>query len=102
MDLRNFYQKIRQLEAEIAPDHVVVVSLETPDGGKAGSRTEVARLSAARLMVEGRARLANEEETEEYRAQQESGRLEAEERVLQERVVVNLMPAPRPRKRTKD
>ncbi len=102
MDLRNFYQKIRQAEADIKPEHVVVVSLETPDGGKGGSRTEVARLLAARLIVEGRARLASEEETEDYRAQQERGRLEAEERVLQERVVVNLMPAPRPKKRAKD
>jgi len=102
MDLRNFYQKIRQTEAEIGPEHVVVMSLETPDGGKPGSRTEVARLLAARLIVEGRARLATAEEAEDYRAHQEHGRLEAEERVLQERVVVNLMPAPRPRKRTKE
>lgn len=67
MDLRAFYQKIRQLEATIAADHVVVVSNETPEGGRAGMKAEVSRAIAARLVVEGRARLANADETTEFR-----------------------------------
>lgn len=66
MDLRVFYQKLRNLEQEIATDHVVVVSLETADGGKPGVRTEVSRENAARMIVEGRCRLATKSETTEY------------------------------------
>ena len=43
MDLRVFYQKLRKIEEEIAESTVVVVSHETPDGGKAGRKAEVAR-----------------------------------------------------------
>ena len=66
MDLRVFYQKMRKIEQEITSDHPVVVSLETPDGGKPGIRTEVTRENAARMIVEGRCRLATKSETAEY------------------------------------
>jgi hypothetical protein len=67
MDLRLFYQKMRKLESQIPEPHVIVVSLETADGGKAGRMTEVNRETTARLLVEGRARLANDEESAEFR-----------------------------------
>lgn len=67
MDLRMFYQKMRKLEENIASTHPVVVSVETQDGGKAGVRTEVSREMAAKLIVEGRARLASDEESDEFR-----------------------------------
>ncbi len=66
MDLRVFYQKMRKIEQEITGDHPVVVSLETPDGGKPGIRTEVTRENAARMIVEGRCRLATKSEMTEY------------------------------------
>lgn len=69
MDLRAYYQELRQTAASIADEHVVVVSIATPDGGKAGVRTEVTKDVAARLIVERRARLASEEEAETYRAE---------------------------------
>ncbi len=68
MDLRVFYQKMRKLESQIPDAHVVVVSLETADGGKPGRLTEVSRECAARLMVEGRASLASPEESADFRA----------------------------------
>ncbi len=67
MDLKIYYHKIRQVEATLKEPHVVVVSLETPDGGRAGVRTEVTRSIAARMVVEGRARLATAEEASEMR-----------------------------------
>jgi hypothetical protein len=67
MDLRVFYAKMRQEEAKISEPHVVVVSLDTPDGGRPGMRTEVTRETAARLIVEGRARVATSEESKEFR-----------------------------------
>ena len=69
MDLRNYYQQLRQAETSIADEFVIIVSNATPDGGKAGMRIEVARAVAARLIVEGRARLATTEESESYRAE---------------------------------
>ncbi len=68
MDLKVFFQKIRETEDSIAEPAVVTVSLSTPDGGKAGVFTEVPRLVAARAIVENRARLATEEESLEHRA----------------------------------
>ena len=45
----------------------MVVSCETPDGGRAGVKTEVPRAIAAKLVVEGRARLGSTEETAAFR-----------------------------------
>lgn len=67
MDLRAYYRKIRQIEAELVDADVVVVSYETQDGGKAGVTSEVTKRIAAKLLVEGRARLATPEESAEYR-----------------------------------
>jgi hypothetical protein len=71
MDLRVYYQKIRKLEAEIAEPFVVVVSRETPDGGKAGVKTDVPRSLAARMIVEDRADMASAEETAQFHAERE-------------------------------
>ena len=68
MDLRAFYQKIREIEETIDEQYAVVVSQVTPDGGRAGVVSEVARFTAARLVAEQRARLATPEEAEVLRA----------------------------------
>ena len=91
MDLRLFYQKLRKIEHEIADAHVIVVSNETPDGGRAGQKAEVSRCNAARLILEGRARLATAEEASEYRASVETALREAEQRAMAERVQVNVI-----------
>lgn len=92
MDLRVFFQKVKEMEHAIPGNPVVVVSEDTPDGGRAGGKTEVSRALAAKLIVEGRARLATEQETAGYRAAQESTRQQAEERALAGRVTFNLVP----------
>ena len=45
MDLRAYYQKMRKVESEIQDPYVVIVSRETPDGGRAGVKSEVPRAS---------------------------------------------------------
>lgn len=65
MDLRQFY-KIRDVEATIPEQFPFVVSLETSDGGKPGVITEAPRYQAARMIVEGRVRLASEEEKQVF------------------------------------
>ena len=76
MDVRAYYQKIRKVEAELAERFVVVVSRETPDGGKPGVLTEVSRGLAAKLIVEDQAALASPEEAAEFRAAAEARRRE--------------------------
>ena len=68
MDLRVFYQKIRQIEASLAEADVIVMSRETADGGRAGVPSEVSRAVAARMIVEGKARLATSDEAKAFRA----------------------------------
>jgi len=91
MDLKVFYQKLKKIEQEISEAHVLVVSHETPDGGKAGRTTEVSRAAAARLILEGRARLATPEETTEYRQTMEQARQEAEHRAMAQKIQVNVV-----------
>jgi hypothetical protein len=57
MDLKAFYQRIRQMESEIKEPFIQVVSKATPDGGKAGVKTAVSRRVAAQLVAEGKAEL---------------------------------------------
>jgi hypothetical protein len=66
MDVRIYFQKVRQIEAMILKPDAVVMSLETPDGGKAGVMTEVSRTMAARLVAENKARLTTEEESNAF------------------------------------
>lgn len=72
MDLRAYYQKIRRIEAELREPAVVIVSRETPDGGRSGVKTQVPRALAARMIAEEKADLATPEEAEEFRAAMEA------------------------------
>ena len=57
MDLKAYYAKVKEVEARIPGEWVVVISRETPDGGKAGVRVEVPKRVAAKMVVDGRAEL---------------------------------------------
>ena len=67
MDLQVYYQKIREMETKITDEFPLMVSVETSDGGKGGTKTEVPRRLAAKLLVEGQARLASKDELKAYR-----------------------------------
>lgn len=69
MDLRLYYSKIREVEGLLIDPYVVLVSLATADGGKAGVLTEAARHQAAKQIAEGRARPATEEESQDFHAE---------------------------------
>jgi len=66
MDLRQFFKKTREVEISILEQFPVVTSLETGDGGRPGVLSEVPRYQAARMIVEGKARLASEDEKQTY------------------------------------
>jgi len=64
MDLKAYYHKIREAEQKFSTPFPIVVSNETPEGGIAGVMTEVSARIAAKLIVEGQARAANEQEAD--------------------------------------
>jgi hypothetical protein len=79
MDLKLYYQKIRDMESKITEPFPVVVSHETADGGKPGGLTEVTPGIAARMLVEGAARLATAEEAMAFQAVQAEAKRAADE-----------------------
>jgi hypothetical protein len=74
MDIRQYFRKLRETEASIKDEFPIVISLETPDGGKAGIASEVSRLNAAKMIVEGRAILADETAKAEFKEKQLAAR----------------------------
>ena len=62
MNLKAFYQRIRQTEESIEDEFLFIKSLPTEDGGKAGRLVEVPRSLAARMIIEETAELATAKE----------------------------------------
>ena len=91
MDLRIYFQKLKQVEDTITETYTVIVSNETPDGGKPGVFTEVLRASAAKLVVGGKARLASKEEADDFRFQNGVAKDEADRSALASRVQLNVV-----------
>lgn len=91
MDLKLYFRKKREIEQSISEPFPVVISLETPDGGKAGILTEVSRANAALMIIEGRAVLANEAEKTAYFERQAALRNAAEKAELAKRVQVAIL-----------
>jgi hypothetical protein len=91
MDLRAFFQKLRKIEQEITEPHVIMVSQETPDGGRPGRLSEVSRSNAARLILEGHAHLATTEEAAEFRAAARRAVEEVQQRMMADKVQVNVI-----------
>jgi hypothetical protein len=102
MDLRSYYKKIRETEATLKGDEVVLVSLETSEGGKPGVRTEAPRSVAATLIAEGRARVATDEEATEFREAMQAAREKYENEEAARRVQIVVMPSSDAKKSTKD
>lgn len=96
MDLRRYYQELRQKEAEIEGKDIYVVSLDTADGGKAGVITHVPKAIGCRLMVEGRARLATPEEAERYEQEEERKRTEIASQEFARKIQVQVVAEPKP------
>ncbi|MGH9674782.1 MAG: hypothetical protein ACRD44_16510 [Bryobacteraceae bacterium] len=92
MDLKVYYRKIREIEASLDEPDALLISLETPDGGKPGVGTEVGRLLAARLIVEGRARPATKEERARFDAEKAAAMRSADEMAERGTMRVTLAP----------
>jgi len=93
MDLRAYYQKIKDTEALLTGESLVVISAETSEGGKEGVRTEVPRRVAAKLLAEGRARVATEDEALEFHLANEEAREKFDREEAARRVQVMVIPS---------
>lgn len=91
MEMRAYYAKIRQVEESIPETWVVVISSETDDGGVRGRATEVSRAAAAKLIVDGKARLAEPVEADKHRSDVEESRKAAERLAQASRVQFTLI-----------
>ena len=91
MDLQIYYQKIRDIETKITDEFPLMVSVETSDGGKGGTKTEVPRRLAAKLLVEGLARLASKDELKAYREMLAEAKRQAERVAAAERLQLTVL-----------
>ena len=91
MDVKQYYRKIQDVESGLEESFPIVVSLETADGGKPGVLTEVSRSIAAKMIVEGRAVLANSAEKQKYYEHAEAARNAAEKAELAKRLQVAII-----------
>lgn len=94
MDVKQYYRKLREIESGISQDYVLVTSLETSDGGKAGVVSEVSREHAAKLIVEGRVTLSSDAETKAFYAKRTADKKAYEKADAARRLQVTIVSAP--------
>jgi cobalamin biosynthesis protein CobD/CbiB len=93
MDLNSYYTKMREHETAIEDEYPIVVSHATGDGGIAGRMTEVTKRIAARLIVEGMARLANVIEAKSFKDAKQQAKQMAEDMAANARLQLAAMAA---------
>ena len=97
MDLRSYYKKVKEAEATLKTDEVVLVSLATCEGGKEGVLTEAPRTVAAKLIAELRARVATASEAREFRDGLRAGQEQYQQEEAARRIQVVMVPAKKER-----
>jgi hypothetical protein len=93
MDLKLYYQKIRDTECKIPDVFPLIVSQETDNGGKAGSYAEVTRAVAAKMITEGTARLATAVEAKAYREDRAEAKRIIDQAAEVAKVLVTVVPS---------
>ena len=83
MDVRAYFQRIRQLEQELPAGDVVVISLSTADGGIEGRVMELDRTVAAKMIIDRRVRPATPQEVELYFEEVDREQSENESRFIE-------------------
>ena len=93
MNLKTYYQKIRDIEHTLVEPFVVLESNETADGGKEGLLTEVPRQLAAKMIADGRARLAAEHSIREFHQQRAAAKRTADQQAVSDKMQMMFVPA---------
>ena len=91
MDLKIYYQKIREVEEQIKDEFPILASRETPDGGKAGVFTEVVKRLAAKLLVDGLAELAHAKDAEAFRIAKAEAKKNADDQAAASKIQMTLI-----------
>jgi hypothetical protein len=98
MNLKSYYQRIRDVEHTLTTPFAVIVSHETPDGGKDGLLTEVSSPLAARMIADGRAHLASEDAVREFQQKKAEAKRVADEEAMASKMQVTIVPSAELRK----
>jgi|SRR5579859_189036 len=93
MNLKTYYQKIRDIEQTIIEPYAVLESNETTDGGKEGLLTEVPRQLAAKMIADGRARLAPEHAIRHFHEHNSAAKRTAEQEAITSQMRMMSVPA---------
>ena len=101
MNLKAYYQKIRDVERTLTEPFVVLVSHATPDGGRDGLFTEVPSQLAAKMIAEGRAHVASSDEARDFRQTMSDAKRAADEEAIANKMQVTVVPAAELRKSTR-
>ena len=86
MNLKDYYREIAEVESAIDGAFALVISLPTPNGGRGGVTSEVNRATAAKMIVEKKARLMTQEEIFQLRTAKAEEQRQKDIASLQERV----------------
>jgi len=92
MNLKAYYQKIREVESSLHTPFVIVVSNDTPDGGKQGLLIEVAAQLAAKMIADGRAHLASDNEALAFRQKAAEAKRAADDEIMASKMQVTIVP----------
>ena len=92
MNLRTYYQKIREIEQTLVEPFVVIESIETADGGKDGLLTEVPKPLAAKMITDGRARLATEQAVREFYEKKAEAKRTVDQETITNKMQMMLVP----------
>jgi hypothetical protein len=92
MNLKTYYQKMREVEASINHPFVVLVSHVTSDGGKEGLLTEVPKELAAKMIADGRAHAANDDVARDFHEKKAEAKRVADSEAAANRMQVTLVP----------
>jgi len=93
MNLRTYYQKIRDIEQALVEPFIVLESIETADGGKGGLLTDVPKPLAAKMIADGRARLAAEQAVREFHEKKAEPKRTADHETMTNKMQMMLVPA---------
>jgi hypothetical protein len=91
MDLKTYYQRIRDVEAKIPTPFTVVLSQQTDDGGKSGVLVEVTRHLAAKMQVEGSAQPATAEQAAAFQQEKAAASKAAQDAAAAAKVEVTMV-----------
>lgn len=102
MDVKTYYQRIRETEKTIPTSYAVVASLSTDDGGKKGVLVEVPRHLAAKMIVEGSAEIASAEQSMAFQESKEAACQAANNAAVASKLEVTMVPSDELKRLTDD